>query len=178
MKASYLAAALVLAGCASTGDKGRAAIQATDLPPCQIVADDETRSWRLVAGDGFTFCVPETWATRRGAWRGDGASLTWEPAGPPRSREIGYRVTTVRGEDLAKLQRQGHLPDGRFPLPRVFVEDVAGIPVEFSTHHRDGRHHVSAQWPHPSAIRFRGQSAHADGIVLLTDILRTVRLVD
>jgi hypothetical protein len=172
MKASYLAAALVLAGCASTGDKGRAAIQATDLPPCQIVADDETRSWRLVAGDGFTFCVPETWATRRGAWRGDGASLTWEPAGPPRSREIGYRVTTVRGDDLQRAI------DALPAAPRVFVEDVAGVRVEFTVYQRDGRHNIRARWPHPHAIRLEGSAAEPAGILLLGNIIRTVRLLD
>jgi hypothetical protein len=177
MKTSCIAAALLLAGCASTGDKGPAAIQATGLPPCQVLAEVESLDWRLVAADGFTFCVPDGWAARHRTWRGDGATLTWETARHPRLRERRYAVTTVRGEDLQDM-RHGRLPDHLFPRPRVFVDDVAGIRVEFSTHHFEGRHHISARWPRPSTVVLQGEAPHAGGILLLEEIFRTVRLID
>ncbi|HEX2095331.1 MAG TPA: hypothetical protein VHG28_23245 [Longimicrobiaceae bacterium] len=168
MKICTLAAAVALTGCAAaTGGASR-----TVPTPCPAgVQIPGGAPWRLVRGDGFTFCVPPSWrpagpVPSPGAdaqvWRGGDGTLHWSP-GPLRTST---RTVTV-------MRREGD------PLPRSetrrFSEVIDGSPAELWSNRYGEKRFTGAEWTRPRPVHFTGESESAATAALQLDVYRTVR---
>jgi hypothetical protein len=170
MRRISVVVALLVAGCASGGERRPAAVEARDLPACGVSAPEARGPWHQVAATGFTFCVPDRWrSTGSQTWRGDAATLTWG-MGEYRGA-VQQRVVVVPA---------GQLPPDQVPGTRSnrFTEVIGGVRVELWESEVDGRLRAGGTWTQPTRIYMRGEAPRQDTIDLLLDIYRTVRFTD
>lgn len=166
MRRLRLACALLLAGCAAApAPRGPvpAPCPADDVPPGRV------GEWRLVRGEGFTFCVPARWrpageapspGADPAAWSGDGGTVAWG-VGAYRPPQRGVVVVEERPGAPAEMRR--------------FSESVGGASADLWDDRVGNRHFTGAQWARPRAVHLSGEARDARAAALQLDVYRTVR---
>src|SRR5215218_1309636 len=99
--AATLAVILTNGGCSSAShpapsvkaDAPVQTAQAVASPCIAVVSGTNLSSWQTVAGDGFTFCVPDNWHGRGHNWRSTASTLEW---GTGKARGQIVKVTETR----------------------------------------------------------------------------------
>jgi hypothetical protein len=135
--------------------------------------------WQLVAGDGFTFCVPADWHTSDGrTWRGGGGSITWgtgaPPPGPVISGEVVTRVPVGQMPSQGSLQAAAEAQVRARCSVNRFTERVGGLPAALHDTECDGRHFTGARWETPG-VYLQGEAGDAWTASLQLLVYRTVR---
>lgn len=146
--------------------------------PCPAERVGGAAAWRIVRGEGFTFCLPTDWqpsSSPRGAadpesWFARGLKVEWSRGRPQLLQRTETRRVTR--DELAELQEEM-----RAQRSTRSTETVEGLRISVATHRntRTGNTIVIAEW----GGRGRGHlfledpaGAHAP---LLLQIVRSVR---
>ena len=139
-----------------------AAVSTSPVPCPEFVPSADSLDWKLIQGDGFTFCVPPTWRPSGAhAWRGDGAGVDWSVGTNPRSLYLAKRTFPVGIRS----------PD---PEPRHFVEMIGGESAELWDGKVQDAEYTFAEWSERHTY-FEGKSSSPHGAELELMIYRTVR---
>jgi len=156
---------LALLGCASAPVPW-APVARPNPQSCSATGAPSTEQWRLVAAEGFTFCVPADWqATDGRTWRGATGYVTWKSGRYPTAASSSDAVVPRAGEQS---------PSGCSASERR--EEVAGHIARLQEMQcRDG-YHTGAIWE-DEAVYFWGRAAGAQASLLQWQIYRTVRFV-
>ena len=165
------AAALLLAGCAAApAPRG----PAPEPCPADAVPPARGGAWRLVRGEGFTFCVPARWrpagdppaaGTDAASWSGDGGTVAWG-TGAYRPPERGVVTVEVRGDD-PRPGAPGEV--------RRFSESIGGASADLWDDRVGERHFTGAHWTRPRAVHLSGEARDGRAAALQLDVYRTVR---
>ena len=184
MRIGTVAVVILIQACASRPPlwTPAARLDATSCAPPSATAG---RSWKLVAGAGFTFCVPSDWQSRDGhSWRGGSGSITWGAGTPApwpqvpqveRAGEIYGTVTYVSPGEVAAPSSIPMVPAATLPCSaKRFTERVGGVLADFYHGDCDGRHSTGAWWLAAGAF-VAGVAADAETAELQLQVYRSVR---
>ena len=150
-----------------------------DSTLCNVpISGHPNESWRLVRGEGFTFCVPMSWRPSGRAsssadaktWRGHGASITWG-RGEPRPGAPGTG-TGPRGTAVGRIPAEQLMGFERSQDRKV--EEIGGRAAEVWHTEDRGNHYTGAQWRNPDFFIYGEAKAPAVADLQLT-IYRTTR---
>lgn len=161
---------IVLGGCHSMGGPQSAASPvaqaAQPAVSCELQVDGSSVAGELVAGDGFTVCVPETWRPS-GAHGWEAATSVRWTKGPSRARVVTDRPSTrprpglaldvARQNDAVHFQRE-MLDGGNGELWHTTVE---------------GKHRTGAVWYHRQ-LTFEGVAKDQAAAALQLAVFRSV----
>jgi hypothetical protein len=177
---------LLLAACASGNRQGAAdaAVAETAAEPCNVAVEAARGApWRLVRGEGFTFCVPTTWragARRTSAgvdahiWRGGQGSITWGTGTyQPQRRTV--TVTTV--VPASAVGGAGMPPAPPAGASRRSAETIGGYVADVWSNQFEGTHYTGAVWTVPARVHITGESKSRVDADLQLAVYRTVRFV-
>ena len=166
----------VIVGCGGQGatpapTPARAELAAS-APCAATVAEQDLTTWRTVAAEGFSFCIPPEWTAEGHVWTRGGGKLTWGTG----ERPNGAVRTQTRLVTAAELSRMESNAD----------EASADRDVQRSTPVIDGRiadvfrnrigtkYRTGAQWSDPR-VWFTGEASSAEAADLEITIMKTVR---
>jgi hypothetical protein len=148
-------------------------------------------SWRQVRASGFTFCVPASWLPGRPAsdsldsraWKGDGASVTWD-VGHPRSirapdvRVVSGRVVVVGGTSGTNPPPADPAPPNRWPQscsqPRNTSFMIDSVVLVVTQSACRGTWTVTA-WSTAPAIYVQGEAYSPEAAKTLNAMMVTIR---
>ena len=161
MRSTVLASLVLVAACAAHHASSPPA--PTAAVPCpEFVPSADSLDWKLVHGQGFTFCVPPGWrAAGANAWRGGGAGIEWAVGSYPRSVFLGQRTFPVGTK-------------GADPEPRHFVEMIGGESAELWDGRVQDYEYTFAEWSNRH-VSFEGKSSGPRGAETQLMVYRTVR---
>jgi hypothetical protein len=143
---------------------------------CSAPGAPASTPWRLVAGQGFTFCVPASWRSSDGrTWRSGGSVVGWctsrDLAECPRvTFEISGPVISSPSQVGAAALTQG----GDVCSSDRLDESVGGLPATLQDYHCNAHHVTEASWS-ALALHFFGATDDASTARLQLQIYRTVR---
>ena len=158
---------LLLSGLAACASSGASSYDEGPVVSCQVpVASAPQQTWRQIAAEGFTFCVPSTWRqSGANTFRGDGGWIRWG---------VGQFRPSAGGSTTRTLT----VPAGQLPLPagrqNRFSESIGGSIAELWDNELEGTLYTGAQWTRPSVYLF-GQSTSQAVRLQQLQIYRTVR---
>lgn len=186
MNAIRLLPLLLLAACASGGRQGAtdAPVAETAAEPCNV-AVEATRGapWRLVRGEGFTFCVPATWRARARPtsagvdariWWGGQGSVTW---GTGTYRPQRRTVTVATAVPASAAGGTGMPPAPLAGESRRSAETIGGYVADVWSNRFEGTHYTGAVWTMPARVHITGEAKSSVEADLQLAVYRTVRFV-
>jgi hypothetical protein len=149
------------------------AAQAVASPCIAVVSGTTLSSWQTVAGDGFTFCVPDNWHGRGHNWRTTASTLEWGTgkARGPTVKVVERRV--VSRSELAAGVRTPSEPPAGTDIQR-FTDQIDGRTVTLWRNRINGKFYVGGQWDTPQ-VWLVGQADDQSSADTQMMILRTVR---
>jgi hypothetical protein len=184
MRIRTIAALILVQACASRPPlwNPSARLDPTSCAPPSATAGP---AWKLVAGAGFTFCVPSDWQTSDGqSWRGGSGSIAWGtgtpaawPLVPQVEREgvVYGTVTVVSPGQMPAPSTVPILPASTEPCTaKRFAERVGGFLTDFYHGDCDGRHSTGAWWLTAHAY-VAGVATDAETAELQLQVYRSVR---
>jgi len=136
-----------------------------------------TAPWRLVRGNGFTFCLPPGWGpSSGGAWAGVDGVIKWAQDGRPISFEGRQSVEVIRDVPVSELPRL--LAEARqttpCPVASPRVETIDGRTATLRSTSCNGAYNTSAHWSQPILL-FAGIASSQRSAEVHFAIYRTVR---
>ena len=166
---------LVTACGGSRTDPAVAPVASTAAPPVACTArlhDLDLSTWREVAADGFTFCVPHSWSGSGRILRSGTATITWGAGSQPPRRTIAVtRTEVVAGPGAYRPTNPGPPPDSDI---RRFSEEIDGRRAELWRNRFGSEYYTGARWSSPR-VWIVGDAASPKEADLQVTVYRTVR---
>jgi hypothetical protein len=133
-------------------------------------------SWRLVRGDGFTFCVPDTWkAVGKGGKESDARQWSYRSTwikwgvGAPGQQLVSVKGTVTMTGSVPRFE-----PTTQIGEDRITHEVIGGNPAQLSIQQIDYDWLSSASWNSPP-LWFQGHASSARDGDLTLAIYRSVQ---
>jgi hypothetical protein len=169
-RASRIAAFALLAATGACGHSGPSVSPApvADAPCTAFVASRDLSTWKAVAADGFTFCVPPEWQLSRTSAIGHNATLSWG-IGEHTRTAIRTEIIAVKASDLASLPSTSAQTDSR-----RFTETIGGHDADVWRVRSPAGYFTGAQWRTPR-VWLQGTEQTPEAAELELTIIRTVR---
>ena len=147
-----------------------------DPNSCATPSGTAAKPWRLVTGQGFTFCVPSDWQSSDGrTWRSGGAFVGWCTGNlPTLCPNVRYEITGAIITNSNQLGEAEIANEGGACSGDRSQEDVGGASAELGDWHCGGHHVTDAHWS-VQALFFVGQTDDAVVAHLQLQVYRTVR---
>ena len=140
-----------------------------NVPPCTAtVPSTDVTSWRAVAADGFTFCVPADWQQNGQQWRGGSAKIAWGTGEPP--------ARTATTSEIVTVPSGSAMPSRPVRAPELqrFKEDIGGRTADVFKNRYGSHYFTGARWSAP-AVWMDGEASSGGAAELQIKIYRTVR---
>jgi len=139
-------------------------IAAVNSPCRATVEGTDVSTWREVAANEFTFCVPAEWRVGERDARHGSATLTWGSGAPPHET-LGKSTGPVAGPAVSRSTLD----------LRQFSEEIGGRRAQlFRNRYGDDTYRSGASWDTP-AVWLNGASRTAREADMQITIYRTVR---
>ena len=131
----------------------------------------EVSSWREVAAEGFTFCVPSDWRGGGRTWRRGSAEITWGKGTRPRQQVAVVTETVIVPAGAVPRPPSGPPPDS--DLQR-FTEEIGGHRATVWRNRFGQVYHTGADWE-SLRVWIVGEAADPASADVQVTVFRTVR---
>ena len=148
---------------------------ASSLRPCDPGSPDSSAS-RLVAAEGFTFCLPSTWGLDARTATFAAERLNWGTGEPPRGAAVAIERISVPvkpGGRPPSDAEMGRLIDRKLGIQRETIL-IGGRRAEVVRSQNNGVFFVSVTWAQP-LMWFRGEAGSNRESGEQLTIIQTVR---
>lgn len=158
---------------ASSGGLGTVASPSAALAlGCRAtVASIDVSTWREIAAEGFTFCVPADWRGGGRTWRRGSAQITWGKGTHPRKQVAVVTETVVVPAGVVPQPPSGPPPNSDV---QRFNEEIGGHRASVWRNRFGQDYHTGADWE-SLRIWIVGEATDPAAADLQVTIFRTVR---
>ncbi len=135
------------------------------------VAGIDVSTWREIAAEGFTFCVPPDWRGGGRTWRRGSARINWGKGTHPRQQVAVVTETMVAPAGAAPQPPSGPPPNSEI---QRFTEEIGGHRASMWRNRFGQDYHTGADWE-SLQIWIVGEATDRAAADLQIAVFRTVR---